>query len=55
MNTTQKTASARLHGLDTLRALAIVIVMLFHLQSLLPSRLEPITRIGWIGVDLFSF
>ena len=44
-----------MHGLDTLRALAIVLVMLFHLnmQKLLPAVLEPVARIGWIGVDLF--
>ena len=45
----------RLHGLDTLRALAIVVVMLFHLnmQGLLPSFISPIAKIGWVGVDLF--
>ena len=45
----------RLHGLDTLRAAAILIVMLYHLriQGLLPSALEPLARVGWIGVDLF--
>ncbi len=55
MNTTQRTAALRLHGLDTLRALAILIVMLYHLniQGLLPASLGPLARIGWIGVDLF--
>ena len=45
----------RLHGLDTLRAAAILIVMLFHLnmQRLLPVALAPLAAIGWIGVDLF--
>lgn len=45
----------RLHGLDTLRAIAILIVMLFHLnmQHLLPAALAPVAAIGWIGVDLF--
>ena len=45
----------RLHGLDTLRAAAILIVMLYHLriQALLPSALIPLAAIGWIGVDLF--
>jgi peptidoglycan/LPS O-acetylase OafA/YrhL len=47
------TNSSRLHGLDTLRALAIVLVMIFHLQSFLPHALEPIANIGWTGVDLF--
>src|ERR1700761_1526054 len=44
---------ARLHGLDTLRALAIALVMIFHLQEVLPERLLPIASVGWIGVDLF--
>ncbi len=43
----------RLHGLDTLRSLAIVSVMIFHLQPFLPTALDPIKRIGWMGVDLF--
>jgi peptidoglycan/LPS O-acetylase OafA/YrhL len=45
--------NARLHGLDTLRALAIVLVVTFHLQGLLPERLLPVANVGWIGVDLF--
>ncbi len=43
----------RLAGLDTLRALAIVAVMLFHLGQILPEWLEPVARFGWVGVDLF--
>ena len=45
----------RLHGLDTLRAAAILVVMLYHLrvQGLLPPACEPLARVGWIGVDLF--
>jgi len=43
----------RLPGLDTLRALAIVVVMVFHLQRLLPDIAGPIARFGWMGVDLF--
>ena len=45
----------RFHGLDTLRAAAILIVMLYHLNmySLLPAALNPIASIGWAGVDLF--
>jgi peptidoglycan/LPS O-acetylase OafA/YrhL len=48
-------SSMRLHGLDTLRALAIVQVMLYHLnlQGLLPEALGPVARMGWVGVDLF--
>lgn len=45
----------RLHGLDTLRALAIVLVVIYHLnmQGLLPSAIGPIAQVGWVGVDLF--
>ncbi len=43
----------RLPGLDTLRALAIAVVMVFHLQWLLPDAFQPIGRYGWMGVDLF--
>ena len=55
MPSSRCTSSMRLHGLDTLRALAIFLVMLFHLnmQGLLPQVMEPIATIGWVGVDLF--
>ncbi len=55
MPLSQSTSSMRLHGPDTLRSLAIVVVMLYHLnmQALLPSFMEPVAKIGWIGVDLF--
>jgi len=43
----------RLHGLDTLRALAIVAVMLYHLAYRMPESLAPIAALGWTGVDLF--
>ena len=43
----------RIHGLDTLRAVAILLVMVFHLQNLLPELLEPLASVGWMGVDLF--
>jgi peptidoglycan/LPS O-acetylase OafA/YrhL len=48
----------RFHGLDTLRSLAIVFVIIFHLLDFggdhtLPAWLEPIAQYGWIGVDLF--
>lgn len=39
--------------MDTLRALAIIVVMVFHLQNYLPAFLEPIGRVGWMGVDIF--
>ncbi len=55
MATASPTPPLRLHGLDTLRAMAILIVMVFHLnmQRLLPAALAPVAAIGWIGVDLF--
>jgi peptidoglycan/LPS O-acetylase OafA/YrhL len=48
-----ETSNARLYGLDTLRALAILLVIAFHFQDLLPQSLLPIASVGWIGVDLF--
>lgn len=42
-----------MHGLDTLRALAILSVMVFHLQNYLPASWSPIGNIGWMGVDMF--
>ncbi len=45
--------SDRLHGLDHLRAIAILLVMIFHFGKGVPSCLEPIKQIGWTGVDLF--
>lgn len=45
--------SERLHGLDHLRAIAIILVMIFHFGQGTPSWLEPIKQIGWTGVDLF--
>lgn len=51
-----KTAS-RAPGLDTLRSLAIVAVIAYHLWAFhwltVPAFLEPIARAGWMGVDLF--
>ncbi|NYF92083.1 acyltransferase [Tunturiibacter empetritectus] len=44
---------SRLPGLDTLRALAIVAVMLYHLEGYLPSSIVPVAQFGWMGVDLF--
>lgn len=43
----------RLHGLDHLRAIAILLVMIFHYGQSIPSWLEPVKQIGWTGVDLF--
>lgn len=43
----------RLHGLDHLRAIAIILVMIFHYGRGIPDWLEPLKKIGWTGVDLF--
>ncbi len=44
-------------GLDSLRSLAIVSVIAYHLhayhESTVPAFLVPIVRNGWMGVDLF--
>ncbi len=52
---TLSTAVARVHGLDTLRALAIMLVYAYH-YMIFVSR-EPTfgiwSDIGWVGVDLF--
>jgi peptidoglycan/LPS O-acetylase OafA/YrhL len=45
--------SARLPGLDTLRAIAIVAVMLYHLKPFLPEKMIAAAQFGWMGVDLF--
>jgi peptidoglycan/LPS O-acetylase OafA/YrhL len=47
-------ASTRLAGLDTLRSIAIVSVIIFHLQYTMPNSLQDsFGRLGWTGVDLF--
>jgi len=51
--TTKFSSNNRLPGLDSLRALAIAVVMAFHLGGLLPDIFGPIERFGWMGVDLF--
>lgn len=51
--TAKITSNHRLPGLDTLRAVAILVVMVFHLQGLLPDAFAPVARYGWMGVDLF--
>lgn len=43
----------RLNGLDHLRAIAIILVMIFHYGIGIPDWLEPVRKIGWTGVDLF--
>ncbi len=49
----KKASNDRLAGLDTLRALAILLVMVFHLGRRLPESFAPVARFGWMGVDLF--
>jgi peptidoglycan/LPS O-acetylase OafA/YrhL len=46
-------SNSRLAGLDTLRTCAIVWVILFHLQGVLPAAWQPVGGMGWLGVDLF--
>ncbi len=46
---------ARLNGLDTLRALAILLVLIFHYRVVVSNELlfGFVSNIGWVGVDLF--
>lgn len=48
-------SNPRLRGLDTLRAIAVLVVVLYHLTIFgeLPERLLAVTYYGWMGVDLF--
>lgn len=51
-------SAPRAHGLDTLRAVAIVAVIVYHLsgfhgEGTLPAWLLPAAQLGWMGVDLF--
>jgi len=53
-----KPSTTRAHGLDTLRSLAILSVIIFHVNGYhadgtLPELLVPAARLGWMGVDLF--
>ena len=42
------------NGLDSLRALAISLVLLFHYRAFLhPAWVDDIFEFGWVGVDLF--
>jgi peptidoglycan/LPS O-acetylase OafA/YrhL len=51
----QTSTTGRIHGLDTLRALAIVLVFVYHYMVFVSG--EPnfgvVSTLGWIGVDLF--
>lgn len=56
MNTKLTTSSEKFHGLDHLRALAILLVFIFHYTILSkgePSWLATMSSFGWTGVDLF--
>jgi peptidoglycan/LPS O-acetylase OafA/YrhL len=45
--------SSRESGLDALRAIAIIAVMLYHFRRFLPESFGVIAQYGWMGVDLF--
>lgn len=46
--------SERLYGLDHLRALAIVLVLMYHYRAFEhPEWIDTVGRFGWTGVDLF--
>ena len=49
------TAVRRLHGLDTLRAAAIILVVLYHttINVTFKPSFGPFGTLGWAGVDLF--
>ncbi len=46
-------STTRLPGLDTLRALAILLVLVYHLAYALPPSFYAVGQFGWMGVDLF--
>jgi len=47
-------SSERLYGLDHLRALAILLVLMYHYRAFKhPAWIDAIGRFGWTGVDLF--
>src|ERR1035438_5372609 len=53
-----KQVASRAHGLDTLRSLAILSVVTYHVfvfhdLGTLPDFLVPAATLGWMGVDLF--
>ncbi|PWN72219.1 acyltransferase [Chryseobacterium phosphatilyticum] len=46
--------SERLHGLDHLRALAIILVLMYHYRAFRhPGWIDSVGKFGWTGVDLF--
>jgi peptidoglycan/LPS O-acetylase OafA/YrhL len=50
-----ETRTSRIHGLDTLRALAVTLVVLHHYVLFVSGRptFGWVGEIGWVGVDLF--
>src|ERR1700732_293173 len=49
-----KAVKTREPGLDLLRSIAILLVVVFHMQLRgAPRFLRPVQELGWIGVDLF--
>jgi peptidoglycan/LPS O-acetylase OafA/YrhL len=54
-NTKQTLIKENLYGLDFLRAMAIILVLLFHNLVLFPHPewINHVGEFGWIGVDLF--
>src|SRR5476651_782411 len=47
--------SSRIHGLDTLRSIAIALVLMHHYMAVVSSKstFGFLSEIGWAGVDLF--
>ncbi|WP_410493106.1 acyltransferase family protein [Chryseobacterium sp. P1-3] len=46
--------SERLYGLDHLRSLAIILVLMYHYRAFKhPDWIDHIGQFGWTGVDLF--
>lgn len=47
--------NSRINGLDTLRTIAIALVLMYHYASMISHQdtFGFITKVGWAGVDLF--
>lgn len=55
MYTSAQASAGRIHGLDTLRACAILLVLMYHYMVFVSNEASFgfLSEIGWIGVDLF--
>ncbi|MDE2428294.1 MAG: acyltransferase [Burkholderiales bacterium] len=55
MPTSPTSTSSRIHGLDTLRACAIALVLMYHYMVFVSheSSFGIVSELGWAGVDLF--